>query len=371
MTLTRRATLLGLTSTGLTACAPRAMITLVPDMADVGTPLDVFFGTTRAAGPDGQPGEGRSTDIHFGRYRVSIPPIHQQGQIELPGHRQPDPAKHFVVTEEDQFGDSNTFRRRFAQALRAEPPGEREVVVYVHGFNNTFADGIYRVAQISHDLGSPGVIAHYSWPSAANALRYAYDRDSVLFARDGLARFLQEVKAAGADRIILVAHSVGALLTMETLRQIEIERSGSARDLLHAVILFSPDIDVELFRSQAESIRNLPDPFVIFTSRRDRALALSARLTGQTERLGNIRDLSEISDLRVVVMDVSAFSTVGANHFALARSPVLLRIFGNIRAIDNALSTDQAGQAGLLPGTVLTLQNTTAIVLSPVTGQSR
>ncbi|MCU0912320.1 MAG: alpha/beta fold hydrolase, partial [Rhodobacteraceae bacterium] len=285
-----------------------------------------------------------------------------------PGRELADPARHFVAADVDRFDSAEAFRAALGRALE-DRTAEREAVIYVHGFNNTFADGLFRIAQIAHDLQAPAVTVHYSWPSAGNPLRYAYDRDSVLIARDGLVSLIRTVKESGAVRIFLVAHSMGALLTMEALRQLDIARPGAARALVHGVVLFSPDIDVELFRAQAAAIRALPDPFVIFTSRRDRALGLSARLTGRNgERLGNLKDFDEVADLDVVLFDVSAFQTGGFNHFALARSPTLLRLFGSVREIDAALGADQAGRTGLFPGTVLTLQNATAIVLSPVTG---
>ena len=79
--------------------------------------------------------------------------------------------------------------------------------------------------------------------------------------------------------------------------------------------------------------------------------------------------MRQLRRLALERLDVTAFTAGPGGHFALANSPTLLRLFGNVAAIDSALSADQAGRAGLFPGTVLTLQNATAIVLSPVTGQ--
>lgn len=363
---TRRAFLVSSSAAALTACAPRASITLVPEAALGATRREIFVGTTRAANEAGAYGNTRAFGTAFSRYAVSIPPEHVTGRIELAGRRGADPNKHFVATEEEIFPSSREFRSSIARALRAQRRGQREVVVYVHGFNNTFADGLYRIAQIGHDLKVPALTVHYSWPSAAKALNYAYDRDSVLFARDGLVQLLKEVRAAGAENVTLVGHSMGTLLSMEVMRQLEIEERGQVNKLVHAVILFSPDIDVELFRTQALRIGKLPEPFVIFTSRRDRALALSARLTGQRQRLGNLRDYSYVQDLDVVILDVSEFNAGPDGHFALARSPALQSIFGNVGAVNAALGADNAGRVGLFPGTVLTLQNATAIILSPV-----
>jgi esterase/lipase superfamily enzyme len=363
----RRLVLLGLSATALTACAPRAMIALVPGAEAVGSTRTVFVATTREEDAAGAFESGRAREVRFGRYVVSVPPTHEAGEIEIPGRAErPDPARHFVTAREDRFAGARQFRSELAQALRATD--RREAVIYVHGFNNTFAEGVYRIAQIGHDLQVPGVAVHYSWPSAAQPLAYAYDRDSALFARDGLERLLQEVHAAGARHVTLVAHSMGSLLSMEALRQIEIGGTGRVRQLVQAVVLFSPDIDVEVFHAQALRIGRLPDPFVIFTSRRDRALRLSARLTGQRQRLGNLHDYQAVADLDVIVLDVSAFSDGSAfEHFSAVRSPSLLALFTAIGAVDAALGADPAGRAGLFPGTVLTLQNATAIILSPVT----
>lgn len=362
----RRSVIFGLSATALGACQPRPVISPVPGAGFVGTVRDVFVGTTRAD-ENGKFGGERSTAIHYARYAVSVPPSHQVGRIETPrkGAR-PDPARDFVTAEVEPYRDTGAFRTGVSRALARS--GQRDAVLYVHGFNNSYAEGIYRIAQIGYDLNIPGVALHYSWPSAAEPLNYAYDRDSALFARDGLERLLVEARAAGVRQLTLVAHSMGALLAMETLRQIEIGGAGRVRQLVQAVVLFSPDIDVELFRAQALRIGHLPDPFVILTSRRDRALTLSARLTGKPARLGNLDDYRELSDLKVLVLDVSAFGDGTAiNHFPGARSPTLLALFSRVHSVDIALGADRAGRPGLLPGTVLTLQNATAIILSPIT----
>lgn len=350
------------------ACAPRGAITYDPAAAAVGASRTVFVGTTR--GPDSESGEDfgipRSPTTRFARFDISVPPNRDPGDIAWPRPGQvPDPATQFLTTREDIFETGGEFRAELGRALRSTPRAEREAIVFVHGFNNTFAEGLYRVAQLGQDLDLPGISVHYAWPSRANPLGYAYDRDSALFARDGLQELLDEVAAAGAQRIVLVAHSMGSALTMETLRQLAISGDGSVRPRLAGVILISPDIDVDVFRAQAARIGQLPQPFVIFTSKKDRALALSARLTGQSDRLGNLREVEEVADLDVTLLDVSAFSR-GLGHFAFGDSPALLRILGRVTDLDQAFAADPTGRTGLLPGAVLTVQNATQIILSPV-----
>ncbi|HEX9857315.1 MAG TPA: alpha/beta fold hydrolase, partial [Paracoccaceae bacterium] len=322
---------------------------------------------SRGVDPEtGRFGRNRSEETAYARYDVSVPPDRKTGKITWPRRGQkPDPRRDFLTTAEVLHPDAPAFRADLARAIRQEPRGARDAVIFVHGFNNTFSEGLYRIAQLSHDLEIPGVAAHYSWPSAGNPLGYVHDRDSALFARDGLEVLLRDVSAAGAERIYLVAHSMGSALTMEALRQIAIRGDATLRAKIAGVILISPDIDVDVFRLQARTIGDLPQPFLIFGSSRDHLLGLSARLNGAQERLGNISDISRVADLKVTFLDVTAY-TSGAGHFPLGDSPALIGLMSRVAEIDAAFAADRRGRVGLLPGIVLTVQNATEIVLAPV-----
>jgi len=238
-------------------------------------------------------------------------------------------------------------------------------VLYVHGFNNTFGDGVLRLAQLSHDFRITGVSVHYSWPSAGSPLGYEYDRDSQLVARDGLERLIETLSASGARTVVIVAHSMGALLAMEALRQIEIGRPGEVMRLIDGVVLISPDIDVEVFHSQARRIGRLPQPFAIFVSQKDRLLFLSAFLSGQDHRLGNIVSAAAVADLQVQVIDVTQFSS-GAGHFTLGDSPLLIRLLAGAADLDMAFRGAAVRNIGLLPGILVSVRNATDLVLSPL-----
>lgn len=350
-------------------CEPRGQIVVDPAAAKVGTVEQIFVGTTR--GPDrktGAPfGNERSRKTQYLQLDVSVPPDRTPGQIAWPKEGRPaDRETQFLTTRAQVYPGAADFRAALGEALRRAPGSEREAIVFVHGFNNNFAEGAYRLAQLGHDLGVTATLVHYSWPSLAHPLGYAYDRDSALFARDGLENLLREVAAAGAQRIAIIAHSMGAALTMETLRQIAIAGDQRLRSKISGVVLISPDVDVDVFHAQAARIDPLPEPFVIFTSTRDRALALSARLSGQKERLGNIKDIGAVSDLKVTFLDTTAFST-GAGHFNIGNSPALISILGRLPDLDSAFAGDPTSRAGLLPGAVLTVRSATEIILSPVT----
>ena len=100
-------------------------------------------------------------------------------------------------------------------------------MVFVHGFNVNFAEGLYRQAQMSEDFASPGISINYSWPSAGNVSAYAVDRESALIARDGLEDLIGLLGQTRLKRIVILGHSMGAFVVMEAVRQSAI-RGGSA-----------------------------------------------------------------------------------------------------------------------------------------------
>lgn len=347
----------------MAGCAPRGDFTAAPGDAGSVLPAAIFVGTTRLA-EAGRFGHVRADQASFIRYDIAIPPDREPGELNWPPKtRKPDISRDFLTLAETRFASAPDFQAALGAAMGRR--GQTDAVVYVHGFNNTMAEGVYRVAQMHHDLKVPGVAVHYAWPSRGSALGYVYDRESALFARAGFEEMLGVVKAAGAREVIIVAHSMGAALTMETLRQMALRDGPGALDQVAGVVLISPDLDVDVFRSLAQEIGTLPEPFLILGSSRDKVLGLSARISGSGERLGNLKDQTKIAGLNVIYLDTAAFD-VGAGHLNLGQNPALLSLFSGILGIDAAFRSDARARVGLLSGLILTVRSATDLALSPV-----
>lgn len=362
--MNRRQMIVLMAATGVAACNDRYHSPILPQAEEIGTIQPVFVATQREPAPGTEWfSSERSGQTHYLSLDVSIPPGHKKGKIEY-GFAHPDPEKSFAIAARHDFAGREAFRAALRRTISQAPPNKREIVLYIHGYNNSFFDGVFRTAQMIQDFDVPAIAVHYSWPSAAHPLGYTYDRDSVLFSRDGLEQLLYDLRSTGPRRIVVVAHSLGTMLLMETLRQIEIARPGWSRQALGGVVLISPDLDVEVFRMQAKRIRALPQPFAIFTSSRDKALALSARINGAATRLGNLTNPTALADFPVTLVDVSQFNSSNS-HFTLGTSPALISLLSNSTTLDVAFQGDRAGRSGLLPGTVLTVRNATQMILSP------
>lgn len=355
----------------LIGCSDRTAAPIVPEALNIGTNRTVFIGTTRAVNDAGEFGIGRSPSLSLLQSQVSIPPDREIGTVS-DGFDKPKPERDFTLAALDQYPDRASFSRALRREIDRSSEGPREVTVFVHGFNNSFADAAFRMAQLGHDLEVPGALVSYSWPSRANPLGYEYDQDSALFARDGLADLLRTVKAAGDPDIVLVAHSMGSYLVMETLRQLEIAEPGWVGRSLSGVVLISPDLNVDLFRSQIARLETVPDPFVVVVSRRDIILQVSARLRGERSQLGNINDAADIGDLPVTVLDVSAFSDrQSGNHFIAAGSPALIQIIKRSNDIDRTFLRGGTGATLVVPGQRRILTRATEIELTDPSRRTR
>src|SRR3954453_2805233 len=99
--------------------------------------------------------------------------------------------------------------------------GGGDVLIYVHGFKQTFETAVLDAAHLSDGIRFHGRTMAFSWPSKAGLFDYAYDRNSVMWSRDEFERVLSAlVSAPGTGRVNIVAHSMGTMLSLESLRQL-------------------------------------------------------------------------------------------------------------------------------------------------------
>ncbi len=353
-----------LAATSLTACTDRRISETLPSALDVGTPETVYATTTRAREADGSYGFQRGDDLKYLEMTVSIPPDHTPGTLDF-SYSDPDPNSQFVMAGVDELAGPQDLKNRLA--------GVDEVSIFVHGYNTTQSETAFRAAQLSRDIDIPGATMVYSWPSRATGYGYAYDLDSMLFARDGLERTVRQLKAMGIRRVIIVAHSMGSALTMETMRQAELREPGWASRNIEGVVLIAPDLDVDLFRSQMDSIGTLPDPFVVMVSQKDKLLNISARLRGTAkgERLGNISSAETLSEYQINILDTTAFNNdAESSHFVAATSPALLAILSSARRVGRTFGNDRRGIDVLVPENVRNADGATEIVLTE-SGQAK
>ncbi|MEM9585350.1 MAG: alpha/beta fold hydrolase [Pseudomonadota bacterium] len=311
----------------LAACAPRGTLKYAaPDPR--GTVEEIWVANFRPTQPpaEGQRSPPRPDALRFRRNDVSVPPTHRTGQVEWPKGA-PDAATDFVTLRTKEYQNIGHFARQIA---RADQSGTKETLIFVHGYNVTHGEAVYQLAQVAHDFEIEAPTVLFSWPSAGATPGYIYDRDSVLIARDQLEKVIVALTRDPSRQVILMGHSMGNLLLMETLRQIEISGSLNIARKIDGLFMVSPDIDGELFYTQAARLDALPDPTIILAADQDRALRVSAFLTGRTNRLGSQTDRSSVRDLPISVVDVSSVANGGLDHSVALTSPAAIAIIRNL-----------------------------------------
>ena len=84
--------------------------------------------------------------------------------------------------------------------------------------------GTIRIAQLQADIKIDGIPILFAWPSQGLVGAYEMDKQSANNSRDYLMALLTMLSSSSEiSDIMVVAHSMGAMLTVEALRQLRIE----------------------------------------------------------------------------------------------------------------------------------------------------
>ena len=190
----------------------------------------------------------------------------------------------------------------------------RDVLVYVHGFNTNFETAVLDAARLSDGIKFHGDTVCFTWPSKAKLFDYGYDRESAMWSRDALETVLDGLLASPTvGRINIVAHSIGTMLTMESLRQLYAHQGDKAADRLGAVVFAAPDIDMDVFTSSVERVGPLAHDITVLTATNDRALAVSRWMAGGMTRVGAAQK-DKLEQLGLHVIDGTSEGWGVINH---------------------------------------------------------
>lgn len=292
-----------------------------------GSALDIFYVTNRAsiARQDGTVSynSGRSHALAFGEVAVSgrdadaafvAPPVEMgrfpatpYGLERVKGGIRRESGT--VAAHERSVADMQSeIQRRLAATSR------KEIVVFVHGYNNSFEDAAKSAAQLCNDLGPQDFVCiALTWPAGGSKgilFGYNVDRESGEFAVIDIRKAIRVIAGTpGLKRLHFLAHSRGTDVLTSALQHLGIEAyvtqgSLSSRFKIANVILAAPDIDIDAAVARLFGVPSDPDlsygraprrsvvfnpgqlHFTVYSSTGDRALSLSKFLFGSQLRLG-------------------------------------------------------------------------------------
>jgi esterase/lipase superfamily enzyme len=213
--------------------------------------VTTYFATNR-----GRSGESAPTKVYdatvstlsYGRAVVSIPSSHTSGSLELPSiwrlEFQPDPLRHFVLKDATALSAGDA---RAEMVQRLEQSKSRSLLIFVHGYNMSFAETAMRTAQLAYDLNFPGLPFFFSWPSAGQVTGYLRDVETAQLSEDAFDQVLDDLSRLPVTDVYLIAHSMGSRVVSQVLKS-RVDK-GKPTGHVSELLLAAPDINADLFRT--------------------------------------------------------------------------------------------------------------------------
>jgi esterase/lipase superfamily enzyme len=283
----------------------------------------IFFGSDRnLVGVNTLFGDEPADVLHYGYCDVSLPPSHIIGEIEAPSiwRLWREDSKSDVVLAATGLLSRSAFYNDLASRMNLD--ASKTSLLFVHGFNVSFADAAKRTAQIAYDLGFRGAPVFYSWPSRASLWAYSPDETTVEWEYTHFKAFLEDfLSTSHSERTYIIGHSMGTRVLTRVLADI----ARSHPELMQRVtgiILAAPDIDARVFTQQiAPSLLTARRPITIYASEFDLAMRASRFFHGGWQRLGDTVPQVTVVD-GMDTIDVSSVSDdiLGHSVFAEGRS---------------------------------------------------
>ncbi|MGD9720190.1 MAG: alpha/beta hydrolase [Pirellulales bacterium] len=234
----------------------------------------------------------RPTELSYGTCTVSVPrPTNRRpGEVNRPVsvwvlQAPENPDKHFLLKHVEEHADVDAFYRKLA--LDLDKSEARAAMLFIHGYNVSFEDAVFRTAQLAVDLKFPGAAMSFCWPSYADPVKYTFDEQNAEVSIPALREVLNDLATrSGAKRIHLIAHSMGNRVLAGALETMDAVAAARNQQVFRELVLAAPDIDSRVFRSQVlpHITRNV-EHCTLYASSRDRALLMS-RFFHNYQRLG-------------------------------------------------------------------------------------
>lgn len=265
------------------SCAP----TEVPDDVATKHSTTIFFGTDRTVASATDSGKyfssrpDRDEKIHVGSCSVLTKEGADFGSIS-------------------NLSESSTPIQTLLKSELARLRPKR-ALIYVHGFNNSFADGIADAARLRSKLQIDGPTILWSWPSGEEGRKYLSDEDSMIWTQPHFVGFLTEItKALASCKTVAVAHSLGTrvlCLSLAAVARSEKVPPGTA--IADSVILVAGDISGQIVHQTRLALAGAVSRMISYVSSHDYAIRLSSFLHSQPRGYGAVAHLPDIETVDV------------------------------------------------------------------------
>jgi len=360
--------------------------------------MQIYFATNRNVKRESQ------TNATFGdRFQPDGPQFFRVGRCEVASKygRKPTDDDAFEVVGVNLYPEKPTPRSRprarsgdlfdeLREQLRDE---QRDVLIYLHGFANTFENSIERAAALQQlynqrgDGGPDPVVFAFAWPANGRsfpATEYFSDRDDAMmsglamaralmallrFMEDALADDRAAIRAARErdevpspdtlkrcqGRLHLIAHSMGNWALRHAVLKIrDALRTRPLPRLFKNALLVAADEDADALGHEHKLglLFELCQNIHVYHSTDDQALQISDATKGNPDRLGTDgpKDLPTLPS-RVFAIDCSAVDETILEHGRHQYYRVRSEVIGDIKQVLAGVPAERvAGREPIIPG---------------------
>lgn len=306
---------------------------------------EVFYATNRALDASGSPEVrarhgNRLSDVPlYGRAEVTLPK--RRRGVDVP-HEQPKSLLPFGSNSEAASSpvDLSTIddvrplsTEEFLAGVRqqVDRSRQRDVLLFVHGFNVRFDASVVRAAQIALDMPFNGAVLAYSWPSQGGVQNYAVDEPINAASVAPFQEFLTTLRS-GLDpdvRIHILVHSMGNRIVMQGLSTWNVPESAP-QPPIDNLALMAPDVGLSDFRACAPGVVERCRRVTLYASVHDAALIASKNLH-QEQRAGDAHPPVICAGIETIDCSAVDITSLMGHSYYSANVAVLSDLFQTIK----------------------------------------
>ncbi|MGC4006337.1 MAG: alpha/beta hydrolase [Pirellulales bacterium] len=276
---------------------------------------EIFYATNRDVLPESvaasreRYGNVALSQARFGRAEVRVPK--RLRGVDPKRADEATPSDDAVALEQVRGADWSTFVAGVDDQLRRSR--QKDLLLFVHGFNVDFDEAVIRTAQIALDMPFNGAVVAYAWPSQGGVANYRADEPINAASVAPFAEFLAHLVSSvpPETRVNVVVHSMGNRIVMQGIGRLP-SRPGGAKPSAHVALCARRRST--RFRRRAPGVVARSERVTLYASAGDAALVASQALH-QEPRAGNVRPPLVVDGVETIDCSAVDFDFMGHGYY--------------------------------------------------------
>ena len=192
---------------------------------------------------------------------------------------------------------------------------QKDVLLFVHGFNVDFDSCLIRTAQLGLDIPFNGALVAYSWPTQGGVMNYESDEPvnaaSVAPFTQFLAWMIDNLPEEAKLKILV--HSMGNRIVLKGINQLQ--AAPPDRKPIETLCLCAPDVGLSDYRNLIPGVVERCNRVVLYANESDGALKISKSLHLE-QRSGDSQLPATMDGVDLIDCSAVDLSFLGHSYFS-------------------------------------------------------